>query len=605
MSSAVGSQSRTSDAPVTPSTRSLLAVDCGSVFTKVSLFGIVDGRYRLLGMSQMPTTIAPPHADIMEGILAGVGELERLCSRPLLREGRILTPEQDSGEGVDALAVAVTAGGPLRLLTAGPAREALAALVHRATGGLYIALEALATNLPSPSADAANPEWERQMARLRALHPHGVLVIGPALEGQRGRSDMEEAGRAVAAWLDGMQSAAPDPAHRPETPIVFAGLPSDGKALQSALGKRTTIQLIDPLSPNTLAPLSRVAVGLYENAVLRAIPGYDRLRALGKVPPAAVTTSLAGTVRYLAQHYQMNVVGADVGASSTLMVGATAQGNLLPAGHPEAGVGPGLGAVLRATGAANVMRWLSEPIEEPELREYTLRRMLRPRLLPASERELEIEHAFAREAIMLALRAPGAMLAGLHPVDVLLGTGGTLAHAPRLGQAALVLLDAIQPRGITSLILDVAQVAGVLGQLGGIDSVASGQIAENDAVVAQLGPVVSTFGSGAPGQQAVRVTLEYTDGRRHVTDVLHGTLVRLPLRPGERALLSLFPAPSVDVGLGPGQQARASDPIDGGLLGLIVDARGRPLQLPQQDDERRAKLREWRAAMDISTTEAR
>jgi hypothetical protein len=64
-------------------------------------------------------------------------------------------------------------------------------------------------------------------------------------------------------------------------------------------------------------------------------------------------------------------------------------------------------------------------------------------------------------------------------------------------------------------------------------------------------------------------------------------------------MLSLFPAPTIDVGLGPGQHARASDPVEGGLLGLIVDARGRPLMLSPIDEERRERLRQWRQAMGI------
>jgi hypothetical protein len=162
-----------------------------------------------------------------------------------------------------------------------------------------------------------------------------------------------------------------------------------------------------------------------------------------------------------------------------------------------------------------------------------------------------------------------------------------------------MLLDALQPRGIVSLVLDTAQIAGMLGHLAMLDGAASGELAEGDAVVAQLGSAVCTAGTVAPGQPAVRVSLEYSDGRRHVSDVLHGTLERLPLRPGERAMLSLFPAPSIDVGLGPGQHARASDPVEGGLLGLIVDARGRPLVLPAVEDERRSQLRQWRQALGI------
>ncbi len=205
----------------------------------------------------------------------------------------------------------------------------------------------------------------------------------------------------------------------------------------------------------------------------------------------------------------------------------------------------------------------------------------------------------AREAILLALRAPGSGIAGLQPLDVLVGTGGALAHAPQPAQAALVLLDALQPHGITSLVLDVAQVLGPLGGLAGVAPALSAAVAETDAVVAQLGPVVSTVGTATTGQPAVRITLEYGNGTRTVAEVAPGALARLPLAPGERALLSLFPAPTIDIGLGPGQQAKASEPLEGGMLGLIIDARGRPLVLPQQEEERLARVRDWRRALGI------
>ena len=76
-----------------------------------------------------------------------------------------------------------------------------------------------------------------------------------------------------------------------------------------------------------------------------------------------------------------------------------------------------------------------------------------------------------------------------------------------------------------------------------------------------------------------------------------GSIEVIPLRTNEQALLSLFPAPTVDVGLGPGERARAAEEIDGGLVGLIIDARGRPLDLPSDENERQARLLQWMQAI--------
>lgn len=582
----------------TPATRSLLMVDCGSSHTKAALIDIVDGRFRLLARAQSATTLAPPVGDLMVGVRDAIASIERTTGRVLLRNGQLLTPVQDDGSGVDGLALATSIGGPLRILTSGPGREALTGLVHRSIGGLFAELNAI----PAISPSTTPADWQQMLAQMRSLHPHAMLVMGYPSGVSRGQGSIEETAQIVARWLDALREPAPDVEQDQSNglPVIFTGNPSDVGSLQATLQGRTpSLLAVDALSPATLTPLNRAVNGLYETAVLRALPGYNSIRALSSTPPAATITALAGMVRYLAQHYQTNVVGVDVGSSSTSLAGATAQAEFLPAIDPNAGVGTGTGHILRARGMGAVSRWLTTPTSEDELREYALMRMLRPSTLPASARELEFEHAFAREAIYLALRAPGARLAGLHPLDVLLGTGGVLANVPHPAMGALLMLDALQPRGVTSLVLDTAHIANMLGGVAGLNAAAAAQVAESDAVLLQLGTVISPVGVPADGESALRVIIEFPDGRKHVEDVPHGVLVRLPVAPGEQVFLGLYPAPTVDVGIGPGQQARASEPIDGGALGLIVDTRGRPLILPTDPAERIARLVEWRQALGL------
>lgn len=581
-----------------PTTRSLLMVDCGTTFTKVALLGIVEGHYRLLARTQAATTLAPPAADITVGMRLAIESLERITGRVLLQENTVLTPQRDDGAGVDGVALATSVGGPLHLLTTGPGRDALAGLLHRAIGGLFVQLDSLP---PAPRMDAAPAEWDALVAQMRGLHPHAILVIGSPFGAARSHETIEETGAAVASWLDALR----DPVRTREAPasalpVIFSGNPEDAANLRTAVQAHTAVvQPVEALSPSTLGPLNRAVSGLYESSVLRDVPEFPRLRAMVMTPPAATITALAGMVRYLALHFQTSVVGVDPGASSTALVGATAQGEFVPASHPNAGVGPGAGYILRAAGIQNVLRWMSSAVSEDELREYALTRMLRPQALPASARELEFEHALAREAIQLALRAPGSRLSGMHPIDVILGTGGVLANVPHPAMAALILLDALQPRGITSLVLDTAHLANMIGSVAGLDQAAAAEVAASDAVLLQVGTIISTVGTAMEGEPAVRVVLEGSDGRRHVEDVAQGTIVCLPLPPGERATLGLYPAPTIDVGLGMGQHARASEPVEGGAVGLLVDARGRPLVLPSPPAERIERMVRWRRALGL------
>src|SRR5712692_2353383 len=101
------------------SINSLLVADCGAIFTKVSLFGLVEGQYRLMARGEAPTTVTPPYEDITKGIIQAINVIEFITGRNFISDGRILSPEQPHGDGVDLFISTISAGGLLRLVVLG------------------------------------------------------------------------------------------------------------------------------------------------------------------------------------------------------------------------------------------------------------------------------------------------------------------------------------------------------------------------------------------------------------------------------------------------------------------------------------------------------
>src|SRR5580700_3366199 len=95
-----------------PPVSSILVADCGAVFTKVSLFGLVEGQFRLMARGEAPTTITSPHEDITKGIIQAINVIEFITGRHFISEGRIVSPEQPTGDGIDTFIATVSAGGP-------------------------------------------------------------------------------------------------------------------------------------------------------------------------------------------------------------------------------------------------------------------------------------------------------------------------------------------------------------------------------------------------------------------------------------------------------------------------------------------------------------
>ena len=214
--------------------------------------------------------------------------------------------------------------------------------------------------------------------------------------------------------------------------------------------------------------------------------------------------------------------------------------------------------------------------------------------------EMWLEQAMAREVIRaaLAIARPGwepgdaALYPNLLPLcDTIIVSGGTLAHTPRPGQAALVVLDALEPIGVSTLVLDVYGLASALGNVAAVKPLAAVEALDSGAFV-NLATTVSPVGRARRGEVVLKVKVTYDDGSIYETAVRYGDLEMLPLQPGQEALLELNPSRRFDVGLGgPGKGGQLR--VSGGLAGLILDARGRPLRLPGKAGLRQSLARRW------------
>ena len=77
-----------------------------------------------------------------------------------------------------------------------------------------------------------------------------------------------------------------------------------------------------------------------------------------------------------------------------------------------------------------------------------------------------------------------------------------------------------------------------------------------------------------------------------------GQIQCFPLREEELADIELMPTKGLDLGGGKGEKMNVC--VGGGLVGLVIDARGRPLIIDQADEAKRfTQLMEWQQAMSL------
>jgi len=160
----------------------------------------------------------------------------------------------------------------------------------------------------------------------------------------------------------------------------------------------------------------------------------------------------------------------------------------------------------------------------------------------------------------------------------------------------LVLMDAFQPEGVTKLAQDSVFMMPHLGVLSTVHPEAAMEIFEKDCLV-RLGTCIAPVGLAEEGQGVVTVKLRKPDGSEVEERLTFGQVKRIPLPEEETVKAEIKPSRRFDVGAGKGRSLECG--VEGGVAGIVIDARGRPFILPEKESERKQKLIEWFADLDL------
>ncbi|HKQ56507.1 MAG TPA: glutamate mutase L [Candidatus Eisenbacteria bacterium] len=597
--------------PIDPkSIRSILATDCGSTTTKAILIEQRDGVYRLIVRGEAPTTVEAPFEDVTRGVLNAVKEVEELAGRRMLDGDRIITPQQGD-EGVDLYVSTSSAGGGLQMMVSGLVLQMTGESAQRAAlGAGAIVMDVIALN------DGRRPH--EKIKRLRQLRPDMILLSGGTDGGDVRR--VCEMGEILLAA---------DPKARLgagyQLPVIYAGNKDAAPVIRETLGERTALSVVDNLRPamerENLSPARDAIHELFMEHVMAHAPGYKKLMTWSPVPIMPTPGAVGIIIEAIAKRDQKAVVGVDIGGATT-DVFSVFQGIFNRTVSANLGMSYSVSNVMAEAGLENILRWVPFKVDEVDLRNRVKNKMIRPTTIPESLEDLVIEQAISREALRLAFEQhkslavglkgvqsertisdimyqseTGATLVNLLDLGLLVGSGGVLSHAPRRAQAALMMIDAFLPEGLTHLAVDSIFMAPQLGVLSTVHEEAATQVFERDCLV-RLGAVVAPIGTGKPGQPCVTVELSAPGMTTRTTKVPCGELALLPLPEQGEVRLVAQPERGFDLGLGKGKPLEAT--VLGGVVGLIVDARGRrPFTLPEDSGQRIERLRAWNRALSM------
>src|SRR5215831_4317647 len=487
----------------------ILATDCGSTTTKAILIQKVDGVYRQTHRGEAPTTVEAPFADVTAGVVNAVTEVQELAGRRLVDDqGRIIRPATAT-DGCDVYISTSSAGGGLQMMVAGVVREMTAESAKRAAlGAGAIVMDVLASN------DKRRPH--EQVQRIRELRPDIILISG----GVDGGTTTH-----VVQIAELIAPAKPRPRFGSEytMPIIYAGNKDAAPLVQKAIGNGFALKIVDNLRPvlerENLGPARDAIHDLFLEHVMAHAPGYDKLMQWTDAPIMPTPGAVGNILQTIASREGINVVGVDIGGATT-DVFSVFDGTFNRTVSANLGMSYSIANVCAEAGMPNILRWVHFEMDERELRNRVKNKMIRPTTIPQTLEALVFEQAVSREALRLAYiqhkefattlkgvqqqrtvgdtfsqTTSGGTIVDNMKLDLLVASGGVLSHAPRMQQTAMMLVDAFEPEGFTTLAKDSIFMMPHLGVLAQVHPQAALEVFEKDCLI-YLGTCIAAKGAG-------------------------------------------------------------------------------------------------------------
>ncbi len=542
---------------------SILAVDFGSVTTRAVLIDVVDGAYRLIARAEERTTDGFPASDLDIGLDRVLRQLTDITGRRFRDDtGAMISPERPDRSGVDLFAITASLGRPLQAVIVGLVPDVSIASALRAIAGTYIEVNATLTL-------DDNRDQEEQLNAILLSYPDVIFFVGGTERG---------AERSVLRLAETIRLSVSlaDKSRRPI--VIYAGNSALREQIQDLFGKLTTFIVAENIRPSLREERldsARLKLGdafnQYKENRDKTFATLGHMSQTGVLPTAQGFTILAD---YLGKTQSGGIALLDMGSANSTFAYSSGKGNLITSIRADLGLGHSAPELIKEVGIEAIRDWLPFNITSTELLNYAHNKSLRPQTIPMSLRDLYIEHAFVRAAIR-------AMITRANPewettpmnVGKVVVAGAALTKTGHSAYDALLAMDCIQSVGVVNLYQDPFALIPAMGAIAPYAPDAVVQLLDNDNLV-RLGTVLIPTGNLRKNRTAMNIVIQENGERlRYSVDAGHVFVYPVPL--GQSVEVRVRCAGGVNIN----GKRRFKMTIEGGAMGLMIDARPRPLKL--------------------------
>ncbi len=470
----------------------IIITDVGSTTTKALLLQKENNNFVIKSLQHAATTVEKPVENVNIGVFEAIKKIEKDANTTLLTSDASQT-QLKFPDNILYISTS-SAGGGLQILVIG------LTLFDSASSGKRTAFGAGGVILDTFAIDDKRSSLE-QMQEMGILHPDIILMCGGV------------DGGAVASILrlgEILQLANPKPkfGDKKEIPLVFAGNKDARQFIAGLFQKKFDLYIVPNLRPTlteeNLQPAREKIHKLFMDNVMEQAPGYSLLKkSVGDdiIPtPMGVISSL----QLISEQLDENVMAVDIGGATTDIF-SNILGEYFRTVSANYGMSYSISNVLKDSGYDNIKKWLPDDFGKNYVLNYIANKMLYPTYIPTDSYQNAIEHAIAREAICMSKKQHMDMNFNtkqigfldkikkihkdlekiteafyfektlekkrfhIYDINILIGSGGILAHNDKNQQTLAIIYNGFKPEGITEIWKDKHFISPHLGKLSAVD----------------------------------------------------------------------------------------------------------------------------------------
>jgi hypothetical protein len=371
--------------------------------------------------------------------------------------------------------------------------------------------------------------------------------------------------------------------------VLYAGNAQVAPRVNQLLAPFTKVYVTENVRPalkqENLEAAINTFYSIFKEIQMEKIQGLSTLDRLSSGTLIPISMGYRNMFQFFSKTSDKKNLGVNL-SSRGVLVGYSTKDAYDMTVFSDFGSGTGLQNAMTQLSYDDIGKWIPIEIPKSYVLDFIQNRILYPKSVPTRVEGMYIENAITTALVHQSLKRSHVKLDnpfrsvrntnGISAFDKIYLSGYALTRNLERFENLIMMLNALQPSGLSELVIDKNNLLSSLGVAAQINPLLAVQVFENSPI--SFAHVIAPVGKTNPKLPVLQMKITTEEGQSKVYEFKADMIYRVPLRIGRHVKLELQPLQKTDIGWGPGRGGEYPELIQGSMVGFVVDTRNRPYQ---------------------------